>query len=321
MFYTITGEFVNNKKKIIERFSNDEKVNLLFAITGQETRLALPVVESGGKLSLENVLTDNTNRNDLAFTVKSKNGVKYVIAEKVLSSSSVINVSEIPGFKDFYRVVLCFATKRYANSKVDSPLTIDLAYEDSDTITDADRTIITNESIPSIDELIQDELIINNLNSSYFNDKKSTIETLIETEIDALPDLSTNSKNNKKNGANTFLNLLASGGIDFNFVSDSGEEKKTLDDAEITLLDATAQSTEDSTAVAASGDDVDSQEQITDFAQRYTQMRLDMCTQPEVFCPPGYKCIPSDSWSTLLSNVDNLDSNLENMNILDGDGN
>ena len=117
---------------------------------------------------------------------------------------------------------------------------------------------------------------------------------------------------------------------------ESGEEKKTLDDAEITLLDAVESTAvesaatdstavesaaTDSTAVAASGDDVDSQEQITDFAQRYTQMRLDMCTQPEVFCPPGYKCIPSDSWSTLLSNVDNLDSNLENMNILDGDGN
>ena len=50
-------------------------------------------------------------------------------------------------------------------------------------------------------------------------------------------------------------------------------------------------------------------------------MRLDMCTKPSVFCPPGYKCIPSNSWNTILGKLGNLDSNLEQMRILDGDKN
>ena len=311
MFYTITGEFVNNKKKIIEQFSDEEKVNLISNENEDQGKILIPIYNSssgsfGLKAESEN---DDIDRNDPFFTVKSKNGVKYLIAEKVqINNGSVINVSEVPNFKDFYRVILCFAPTRFAYGKTVSVFNIDYTYDDSESITADERILLSNEFISSIDKLIEDELIINNLNTSYLNSKIPLIKTEMEGAIDYGSDLTNDEKIRKKQAGNILLDMVLR--YKMTFKTSSGEEVKVLDDVE-------AESTTGSTAVAASGDDVDSQ--VSDFADRYRQMRLDMCTQPEVFCPPGYKCISSDSWSTLLNNVDNLDSNLENMNILDGD--
>ena len=189
----------------------------------------------------------------------------------------------------------------------------------SSEITADERKLLEDEYISSFDKLIEDELIINNLNTSYLNSKVLLIKTKMERDIDYGSDLTNDEKIRKKQIGNLLLDRLLR--FNIKFKTSSGEEAKVLDDVEAgSTADSTVESTVDSTAVAASGDDVDSQEQVTDFAQRYTQMRLDMCTQPEIFCPPGYKCVPSNSWNKLLEKVDNLDSNLENMNILDGDG-
>ena len=281
MFYTITGEFINNKKNIIEKFSDEEKVHIKFKyeLKGPNDevrvfeRLLVPRKDSDGKVDLIFADPNLTFADDLRFTVKSRSydgdNIKY-LSTKNVSNSENTDYTTLDNDQEY---VFCFVPKKNIDGNSQYIINVVLVSEtsSSDTI--------------SIDELIEESGFVLNkaedmnesdienyrVQSGGLENSTVVVNNLTSTFLEKFKNILTKAYENDSVRINAVYDMMVSSILThISFVNEEGVIKKTLDD-------------------------------------------------PEVICPPGYKCIPSDSWSTLLSNVDNLDSNLDNMNILDGD--